>query len=140
MTAGQPFGDSAEGTASSYLGMATSTKSAPSKKASPSKPKGESLQPASGSFAGFSKQGLQFLAMEFAKSGEYEQAIAEYRALLAQDENYAAAYYHGGQALEKLGQVEEAKQLYEAGLVVTKRKGDSHTHGEIEAALSLLPV
>ncbi len=61
MTAGQPFGDSAEGTASSYLSMATSTKSAPSKKASPSKPKAESLQPASGSVAGFSKQGLQFL-------------------------------------------------------------------------------
>ena len=80
------------------------------------------------------------LAMEYAKSGNYEQAIAAYTALLAQDENYAAAYYHGGQALEKLGRVEEAKELYEAGLVVTKRKGDSHTHGEIEAALSLLPV
>lgn len=80
------------------------------------------------------------LAMEYAKGGSYEQAIAEYRALLAQDEGYAAAYYHGGQALEKLGQVEEAKRLYEAGLLVTKHKGDSHTHSEIEAALSLLPV
>ena len=80
------------------------------------------------------------LAMEYAKSGNYEQAISEYRALLAQDENYAAAYYHGGQALEKLGRVEDAKELYEAGLAVTKRKGDSHTYAEIEAALSLLPV
>jgi tetratricopeptide (TPR) repeat protein len=80
------------------------------------------------------------LAMEYANSGNYEQAFAEYKALLAQDENYAAAYYHGGQALEKLGRVEEAKELYEAGLAVTKRKGDSHTHAEIEAALSLLPV
>ncbi len=80
------------------------------------------------------------LAMEYANSGNYEQAVAEYRTLLAQDENYAAAYYHGGQALEKLGRVDEAKQLYEAGLVATRRKGDSHTHAEIEAALSLLPV
>ncbi|MGA7415471.1 MAG: tetratricopeptide repeat protein [Bryobacteraceae bacterium] len=80
------------------------------------------------------------LAMEYANSGNYEQAITEYKALLTQDENYAAAYYHGGQALEKLGRVEEAKELYEAGLVMTRRKGDSHTHSEIEAALSLLPV
>jgi tetratricopeptide (TPR) repeat protein len=80
------------------------------------------------------------LAMEYANSGNYEQAIIEYKALLAQDENYAAAYYHGGQALEKQGRVEEAKELYEAGLVATKRNGDSHTHAEIEAALSLLPV
>ena len=80
------------------------------------------------------------LAMEHANRGNYERAIADYKALLAQDENYAAAYYHAGQALEKLGQVREAKEIYEAGLVVTKRKGDSHTHGEIEAALNLLPV
>jgi len=80
------------------------------------------------------------LAMEYANRGNYEEAIAEYRALLAQDENYAAGYYHAGQALEKLGRIEEAKEIYEAGLVITKRKGDSHTHAEIEAALSLLPV
>jgi tetratricopeptide (TPR) repeat protein len=80
------------------------------------------------------------LAMEYANGGNHEQAVIEYRALLSRDENYAAAYYHGGQSLEKLGRVDEAKTLYEAGLVVTRRKGDSHTHAEIEAALSLLPV
>ena len=80
------------------------------------------------------------LAMEYANTGQYEQAVAEYRALLAQDENYSAAYYHGGQALEKLGRVEEAKAIYEKGLAATRRKGDSHTYSEIEAALSLLPV
>ncbi len=41
--------------------MATSTKSVPAKKAPPRKPKAESVQPGSGAFAGFSKQGLQFL-------------------------------------------------------------------------------
>jgi tetratricopeptide (TPR) repeat protein len=80
------------------------------------------------------------LAMEYANTGQYEQAIAEYRALLAKDENYSAAYYHGGQALEKLGRVEDAKEIYEKGLAATRRKGDSHTYAEIEAALSLLPV
>ncbi|MBV8550748.1 MAG: tetratricopeptide repeat protein [Acidobacteriaceae bacterium] len=80
------------------------------------------------------------LAMEYAKSGELEQAVSEFHALLAQDESYAAAYFHGGQALEKLGKVEEARAMYEKGIAVTTRKGDLHTRSEIQAALDMLPV
>ncbi len=80
------------------------------------------------------------LAMEYANSGRLDEAIAEYRTLLAKDENYAAAYFHGGQTLEKLGQIEEAREIYEKGIEVTARKGDAHTRAEIEAALNLLPV
>ena len=80
------------------------------------------------------------LAMEFAKTNEYGRAIEEFRRLLAQDPSYAAAYYHGGQVLEKLGQVEEARNIYERGIEVTTAKGDSHTRSEIEAALDLLPI
>ena len=80
------------------------------------------------------------LAMEYAKSGDFGQAADEFRGLLQDDENYAAAYFHGGQALEKLGRIEEARALYEKGIEVTTRKGDSHTRSEIEAALELLPI
>lgn len=80
------------------------------------------------------------LAMEYANSGALEDAVAEFRSLLAHDENYAAAYYHGGQALEKLGRLEEAKDLYSKGVEVSTRKGDLHTRAEIEAALNALPV
>jgi Tfp pilus assembly protein PilF len=79
------------------------------------------------------------LAMEYAKSGELEQAVSEFRALLEHDESYAAAYYHGGQALEKLGRLDEARAIYKKGVEVTTRKGDLHTRSEIEAALGLLP-
>ncbi len=80
------------------------------------------------------------LAMEFAKSHDYGRAVEEFRSLLAQDPNYAAAYYHGGQALEKLGQVEQARKIYERGIEVTTANGDAHTRSEIEAALDLLPI
>ncbi len=80
------------------------------------------------------------LAMEHANSGDCAQAIIEFRALLDQDDSYAAAYYHCGQALEKLGELEQARTMYEKGIEVTTRKGDLHTRSEIEAALSLLPV
>lgn len=80
------------------------------------------------------------LAMEYANTGELNLAVDEFRTLLAQDETYAAAYYHGGQALEKLGKVDEARAIYEKGVAVTTSKGDLHTRAEIEGALSLLPI
>lgn len=80
------------------------------------------------------------LAMEYANTGNLEQANTEYRQLIETDENYAAAYYHGGQTLEKLGRLDEARAVYEKGIEVTTRKGDAHTRSEIEAALSLLPI
>jgi len=78
------------------------------------------------------------LAMEHANSGDPEQAIAEYRALLAMHADYAAAYFHGGQTLEKLGRIEEAREMYREGIEATLRNGDAHTRSELQAALDLL--
>lgn len=83
----------------------------------------------------FSRYGL---AMEYARSGDFEHAIEEYRALLAANPNYSAAYYHGGQTLEKTGRREEARELYRQGLEATTRIGDLHARSEIQAALDLL--
>jgi Flp pilus assembly protein TadD len=80
------------------------------------------------------------LAMELAKSGNFQSAVSEFRTLLEHDENYAAAYFHAGQALEKSGDLEEARAMYKKGIEVTTRKGDLHTRAEIEAALNMLPV
>lgn len=80
------------------------------------------------------------LAMEHANQGDWAQAVIEFRTLLDRDDGYAAAYYHAGQALEKLGELEQARTMYEKGIQVTTRKGDLHTRSEIEAALSLLPI
>jgi tetratricopeptide (TPR) repeat protein len=80
------------------------------------------------------------LAMEYANSGDLELALTQYQTLLAADATYAAAYFHGGQTLEKLGRVEEARQLYEQGIEVTGRIGDHHTQSELQAAMELLPL
>jgi tetratricopeptide (TPR) repeat protein len=80
------------------------------------------------------------LATEYAKSGRLEQAVEEFRTLLQHDGNYAAAYYHGAQALEKMGELEQARAMYEKGIEVTSLTGDAHTRSELEAALSLLPI
>jgi Tfp pilus assembly protein PilF len=80
------------------------------------------------------------LAMEFMKSGELANAVDEFRALLAHNPDYAAAYFHGGQALEKMGEVEQARAFYEKGVEVTGRTGDQHARSELQAALDMLPI
>ena len=83
----------------------------------------------------FSRYGL---AMEYTNSGDLQGAIQEYQALLAVNPDYSAAYYHGGQTLEKLGRREEARALYRKGIEATTRIGDLHTRSELQAALDLL--
>jgi tetratricopeptide (TPR) repeat protein len=80
------------------------------------------------------------LAMEHANQGDLETAVIEYRALLEYNPDYAAAYFHGGQALEKLGRVEDARDMYQKGIETTSRTGDQHTKSELQAALEMLPI
>src|ERR1700723_2508736 len=80
------------------------------------------------------------LAMELANTGQLESASQEFEALLEHNPNYAAAYFHGGQVLEKLGEVEQARAFYEKGIELTGRTGDQHTRSELQAALDMLPI
>jgi tetratricopeptide (TPR) repeat protein len=78
------------------------------------------------------------LAMECVKSGKLQDAVDEFNKLLEVNANYAAAYFHGGQALEKLGKLDEARALYQTGIEVTTATGDLHTRSELQAALDIL--
>jgi Tfp pilus assembly protein PilF len=84
---------------------------------------------------GFSRYGL---AMEYVRAGELETAVGEFEALLQHNPNYAAGYFHGGQTLEKLGRIEEAREIYRKGIDVTGATGDGHTRSELIAALQML--
>ncbi len=78
------------------------------------------------------------LAMEYARMGELEKAVQQYRELVEHHPGYAYAYYHGGQALEQLGRAEEARDFYRRGIEAASQQGDAHAKSELEAALDLL--
>jgi Tfp pilus assembly protein PilF len=78
------------------------------------------------------------LAMEYRNSGDLESALHEFRELMTADPDYAAAYFHAGQTLERLGKLDEAREVYRRGIEVTARKGDQHARSELEGALDLL--
>lgn len=78
------------------------------------------------------------LAMEYVNRGQDNDALAEFEALLQANGDYAAAYYHGGRALERLQRLDEARSMFERGVDVTTRTGDQHTRAELQAALDML--
>jgi tetratricopeptide (TPR) repeat protein len=78
------------------------------------------------------------LAMEYASGGDFAASAAEYAILVEAHPEYAAGYYQGGKALERLGRLDEARDFYRRGIAVTTRSGDGHARDELQAALDLL--
>ena len=75
------------------------------------------------------------LAMELVKTGDLAAAANEFAEVRKIDPAYAAAYFHGGQTLEKLDRLDEAREVYRAGIAHTR---DPHARGELQAALDIL--
>jgi len=49
--------------------------------------------------------------MEYRTRANLEQAVAEFRKLRESDPTMRRPYYHAGQALEKLGRLDEAREF-----------------------------
>lgn len=80
------------------------------------------------------------LAMELIKVGDVEAGLTEFRYLMENHPDYAAAYFHAGKALESQGRLDEAREVMEKGIEVTTRTGDQHTRSELQGALDMLGI
>lgn len=78
------------------------------------------------------------LALEYQKSGQAAAAVATFEALRKVDPDYLPMYFMSGQLLSTLGQLPEAIEWLEAGLVVAERKGDGKTSSELTGLLAEL--
>ena len=75
------------------------------------------------------------LAMEYAKSGQTDQALREFGTLLSANPEYAAGYFMAAQTLVKADRVDEAKEMLQNGIRAAARNGDSHAQSEMQAML-----
>jgi Tfp pilus assembly protein PilF len=78
------------------------------------------------------------LAMEYAQQGDHSKALETFRALMASNPNYVAAYYQAGRELQKIGEVQQARDVFQQGIAASNRVGDLHARSELEAALGEL--
>ncbi len=75
------------------------------------------------------------LATELAKVGEHGRAAEHFRAIIAADSEYTAAYRGLGRAHVALGDPDAARAVFTTGLVVADRTGDYQSGKEMESFL-----
>ena len=78
------------------------------------------------------------LAMELAKEGMTEEALAQFDHVLQIDPSYLTAYFQKGSTLINAGRVPDARTALSAGIAAARSLGDSHTESEMQAMLDTL--
>jgi Tfp pilus assembly protein PilF len=78
------------------------------------------------------------LAMEHLSSGNEAEALTVFRALREAKPDYVPAYLQLGQLFNRMGEEEEARAAYRAGIAVAQRKGDAHAANEMSNFLAML--
>jgi tetratricopeptide (TPR) repeat protein len=81
---------------------------------------------------------LYGLAMEHAKRGEHDQAIAWFDKTLAVDPGYLYAYFHKAKSQEQIEDLTAAQCTLKAGLAKAKASGDAKSMNEIASYLDEL--
>ena len=78
---------------------------------------------------------LQYaLATEYLRLNQTDKALQYYENLVANHPNYSGTYYHLGKLYETLGRKDDALEIYQQGLLITKQKRDNHAFSELQAA------
>ncbi len=79
------------------------------------------------------------LANELLKLERFAEAATELQTYLSQANDQGNAYGKLGQALERLGKVDEARQAYQQGIEAANRHGHPGMAQEFQMALDDLP-
>jgi tetratricopeptide (TPR) repeat protein len=75
------------------------------------------------------------LAMEYSKTGDFQQSEIIFKKLVETDPGYLGTYYHLGKLLQNLGKSDEAKFVFKNGILIAQNSNDQHTASELKQAL-----
>ena len=78
------------------------------------------------------------VAMELARQGEIEAALAEFAVLIERDPNYTPAYQMAAQTLASAGRTQEAIERLRGGVASAERAGNRHAMSEMQGMLDEL--
>ncbi|MCC7203448.1 MAG: hypothetical protein IT441_00080 [Phycisphaeraceae bacterium] len=78
------------------------------------------------------------IALEHAKAGQADEALAWLDKTLELDARYCYAYYQKGKILAENGRDGEARKVLDAGLKAAQQARDSHAASEIEGLMDSL--
>ena len=78
------------------------------------------------------------LALEYIKLGNDNDARKLFESLLENEPDYIGSYYHLAKLLERIGETDAAIKVYEKGIEVAKKAGDTHSLSELRSAFEEL--
>ncbi len=73
------------------------------------------------------------LATEYLRLNNTEKALSYYEDLVNNHPGYSGTYYHLGKLYEALNRKQDALDIYEKGMKITKEKRDNHAFSELQA-------
>lgn len=76
------------------------------------------------------------LAVELDRQGRTDDAVSAFAALMERFPDYVPAYLMAGNLLARLGRRPEAAEVYQRGVEVAGKTGDSHARSELAGALA----
>ena len=74
------------------------------------------------------------LALEYIKLGDDGEGRRLFENNMNNDAGYVATYYHLGKLLERIGETQNAINIYEIGMQKAKAVGDMHSYNELQGA------
>lgn len=77
---------------------------------------------------------LHALALEYVKLNDDITAQQVWTDLLTDQPGYVGSYYHLGKLFERNGSADKAIEIYEQGMIESKKAGDQHAYNELRAA------
>ena len=77
------------------------------------------------------------IATEYLKI-DPKKAMEYYQILLKNHPDYVATYYHTGKLYEVFGEKDQAGQIYQQGLLISRQQGNRHAFSELQQAYNQL--
>jgi thioredoxin-like negative regulator of GroEL len=78
------------------------------------------------------------LGLEYSGSGNSEGALVEFQSLLAAHPEYTNGYFMAAQVLERMGRVDEAREMLTKGIATAQQSNNRHAQSEMQDMLDQL--
>jgi Flp pilus assembly protein TadD len=75
------------------------------------------------------------LAMEYVREGNDEEAVRRFLEMATVTPEYVPMYLQAGQALARLGRLEQAREMYRNGIAMARQQREDHAAEEMQGLM-----